>query len=308
MTASSFSSSDLLRTFYEQQRSSQQMFDSLREHLILQVSDAIKPLVKFLEAHECDEDEVMAAIFEAIAYEKDAELELGTFAFDQRNEWSNHCDDKDADEQSQALYRLGIELLRQMQLHRLYRHGFLPYQFTKRHGLDLVATRLGIPEIMHRDREHQDLEFRKQVWMPMPESELIDYYTELLSQKQPQHPRTQPAELHVPASVMAKFEEEMRKIFSTLQRGDETSPAAATPPDERSVMTQDELNVYYTELLAQKQREFRTGGSWMQPEKRRLMDLVHRAKVLGDVNAAHELEEHIAKTIRVVEERDEPFA
>ncbi len=314
MTASLFSKETVLQAFHEQYQASETLFKNLREQLILQVSEALKPLVAFLEQQECDEDEILQAIFEAIAYEKDAELELGTFAFDQRSEWVDQCDDGVADTQSQALYQLGLELLRQFQTHRLYRHGFLPYQYTKRHGRDLIVTRLGVPEIMHRDRELNDnhfnaREFANPKWRP--ERTVI---LPLVRRHSTHTPAAQPQQVETHQSIPGRrvveaFEDEMRKIFSAMQKdADQTSPAAATPPDERSVMTQDELNEWFAKLLWAKQFELKQQTSSMAPEKRRLMELVYRAKVLGDAAAAQELEEHISKRIRIVDDNDEASA
>jgi hypothetical protein len=152
---------------------SQQVFDNLREQLILQASEALKPLVAFLELHECDDDDILEAIFEAIAYDKNAELELGVLAFDKRRDWMGTASDGEVDQAAELMYRLGLDLHSQFKRHRLYYHGFLPYQFIKRHGRDLVVNRLGIPEIMNREQREmvgEDLVARAtsnpMVWKP----------------------------------------------------------------------------------------------------------------------------------------------
>lgn len=182
-------SGELFHMFREQVRVSRELFESLREQMILQVSSAIKPLVVFLRHHECDEDEILAAIFEAIAYEKDAEPELGMLAVDKFQDWSQQTDEAVASRFSQAMYRIGMELFRDFQNHRLYQHGFLPYQYRKMHGQDVLVERLGVPEILHREFKDSDnnpwnpLVFGNMAWkpelivvpsrMPVPQSELM---------------------------------------------------------------------------------------------------------------------------------------
>jgi hypothetical protein len=140
--------------FREQVRVSQELFESLREQMILQVSKAIQPLVTFLKHHDCDEDEILAAIFEAIAYEKNAELELGVLAFDKQREWSEQTDQAVATRFSELLNRIGLEMFHDFQNHRLYQHGFLPYQYRRMHGQDVLVDRLGVPEILHREQKN----------------------------------------------------------------------------------------------------------------------------------------------------------
>lgn len=178
-------SGELFQMFRDQVRVSQELFESLREQMILQVSNAIKPLVTFLHNHDCDEDEILAALFEAIAYETNAELELGVLAFDKQRDWAEQTDTAVADRFSQLLYRIGLEMFRDFQNHRLYQHGFLPYQYRRMHGQDVLVDRLGVPEILHREQKSWDAD---RVWKPRGQLLNMDVYQLLYSNPLPERP------------------------------------------------------------------------------------------------------------------------
>jgi hypothetical protein len=213
MTTSSFSSDALLKTFHEQQEASEALFKNLRANLVLQLSEALKPLIAFLEQHDGDEEDILQAIFEAIAYEKDAEAELGVFAYD------SHQDLDAADRFAGMLYKFGLELFKEFQTHQLYRHGFLPYQYTRRHGRDLIVSRLSVPEIMHRDQELRDVSFNPPVFGDLSYKPMATLAVRRASQP--------PCEFLNEADAIKKFEQEMEAMFKGLKQND---AHAATPP------------------------------------------------------------------------------
>jgi len=344
--------------------------------------------VEFMELHECNDEEILEAIFEAIAYEKDAEAELGVYAYDQQQDLSLFGGNFVADKFSEMLYKFGVDLFNEIKSHGLYMRGFLPYQYLKHHGLDLVVSRLDIPTIQHRDEVANPVK-KWPVWKPeiivvrptmlrnpCPPVILEQVYVPPQS-AEPRHRSATPEETKelmeklavraqaariqdivrrakgVENDAVAEFEREMADIFSQLKKdGDHTSPPGEQPDvsvsikqpgrpheqapldmnekfkgqdwsqaehedfraiqeyynrrpdmDERSIMTRSELDDWLARMVKLKHREL-AGGPAYQTGQRGIIDLVYKAKVLGFPEAIQELDEHIAKTVKVIEDDD----
>ncbi len=360
--------------------SSEQIFQNAREHLVLRASEALKPLVEFMELHERNDEEILEAIFEAIAYEKDAEAELGVYAYDQQQDLSLFGGNFVADKFSEMLYKFGVDLFNEIKSHGLYMRGFLPYQYLKHHGLDLVVSRLDIPTIQHRDEVANPVK-KWPAWKPeiivvrptmlrnpSPPVILEQVYVPPQS-AEPRHRSATPEETKelleklavrdqaariqdiirrakgVENDAVDEFEREMAKIFSNLyMKGDHTSPPGEQPDDsvsikqpgrpheelkgqdwspaehedfqsiqdyynrrpdmdQRSTMTRSELDDWLARMVKLKHREL-AGGPAYQTGQRGIIDLVYRAQVLGFPEAIRELDEHIAKTVKVIEDDD----
>ena len=329
--------------------SSEQIFQNAREHLVLRASEALKPLVEFMELHECNDEEILEAVFEAIAYEKDAEAELGVYAYDQQQDLSLFGGNFVADKFSEMLYKFGVDLFREIQSHGLYMRGFLPYQYLKHHGLDLVVSRLDIPAIQHRDEVANPLKFGAQAWKPViipitsrtwpPKVSPIVIVPPSYAPPQSSEPRS-----GVRFDQVEAFEKEMARIFSNLyMKGDHTSPPGEQPDisikqagrpheeyqahdwskeeqedfrtiqeyyrsrpdmDERSIMTRSEVDEWIARMVKLKHREL-AGLQTYQIGQRGVIDLVYNAKVLKDPQAILDLEAHLVKSIKIVEDDDE---
>jgi hypothetical protein len=355
--------------------SSEQIFQTAREHLVLRASEALKPLVEFMELHECNDEEILEALFEAIAYEKDAEAELGVYAYDQQQDLSLFGGNFVADNFAELLYKFGVELFREIQSHHLYMRGFLPYQYMKRHGRDLVVSRLDIPSIQHRDETANPTVFNpvfgQMLWKPelrvvnsrtagapQPSTIIILPPSYVPPQScESRHRSATPEETQAVLKQMAEhrrareeaqrdtveaFEAEVAKIFAGMnQRGDHTSPPGEgvhddgqpmdlheklakrdwspvehedfraiqdyynrrPDMDQRSIVTQSELKDWLERMVKLKHREL-AGGPAYQVGQRGIIDLVYKAQVLGFPEAIQELDEHIAKTVKVVPDDD----
>jgi hypothetical protein len=74
--------------------------------------------------------------------------------------------------------------------------------------------------------------------------------------------------------------------------------------DERSIMTRSEVDEWIARMVKLKHREL-AGLQTYQIGQRGVIDLVYNAKVLKDPQAILDLEAHLVKSIKIVEDDDE---
>jgi hypothetical protein len=281
-----------------------------------------------MELHECDDEEILEAIFEAIAYEKDAEAELGVYAYDQRRDMNMFKENFLADRFAEMIYKFGCDLYRELKMHRLYMNGFLPYQYMKRHGDDLVVHRLDVPSIQHRDNVlHGDRSgFQYGLGVPAfaatllgalkkptPEEDkrldaLIRKFGEVPQSGTPEevlgpmaqafkdfHTATDPvvaAPLTEPDAV-EKFRQEMEAIFGQLKK----TPA---PQDYRTQAPQSYIDVWIRWNAARWQAEL-DGTYLCQTGTRTDAEIAWRA-LNGDKITEQQLAERLDQRFRLVPE------
>lgn len=141
------------------------------DNLVVSTREVIKPLLDIFRKYDMDEDVLLQAILEAIAKERDAKNELALLCATPVGQWLHDPDGyllgetqlytNEAARLANALYKVGEHLIRQCQRHRLYNRGFLPYQYHRRWGGDLLLTKLMLPELnppKYKTTAHYDLE------------------------------------------------------------------------------------------------------------------------------------------------------
>lgn len=94
-----------------------------------------------------EEDALIRYVFESIAYENNAELELGYNALEIAHDAVGYSWADDVDVVVSAMVEYGTALYKQLREYRLYRQGYLFYQFNRWLGTDLVLARIDPPEL-----------------------------------------------------------------------------------------------------------------------------------------------------------------
>jgi hypothetical protein len=128
-----------------------------QDSLVISTRDVIKPLLDIFRKYDMDEDVLLHAVIHAVVNEYQAKDELAFLCATPVEQWLHHPDgylfgevQHYADEAvrlGNALHRLGEHLIERSRTYRLYQRGFMPYEYQKRFGSDLVLTRLMVPQL-----------------------------------------------------------------------------------------------------------------------------------------------------------------
>lgn len=127
------------------------------DNIVVSTREVIKPLLDVFQKYDMNEDSLFQAILEAIVKEHDAKNELALLCATPVGHWLHDPDGyllgettlyaNEAVRLANALHKLGDHLIRQLQRHQLYNRGYLPYQYQRRFGNDIVLTKLMLPEL-----------------------------------------------------------------------------------------------------------------------------------------------------------------
>lgn len=141
------------------------------DNLVISTREVIKPLLDVFQKYDMDEDILLGAVLHALEYERSAKDELSFLCMTPVEQWLHTHDGYTYSEQvrycseaaklANAMHKLGEHLIRQLQHYRVYTRGYLPYEYTRRWGHDLVLSKLMIPEIdppKYKTPDHFDLE------------------------------------------------------------------------------------------------------------------------------------------------------
>lgn len=141
------------------------------DNLVISTREVIKPLLDVFQKYDMDEDVLLGAVMHALEYERTARDELSFLCVTPVEQWLHEHNEFTYGEQvrycteaarlANALNKLGEHLIQQFKRYRLYTKGYLPYEYLRRMGNDLIVTRLMIPEIdppRYKTPERFDLE------------------------------------------------------------------------------------------------------------------------------------------------------
>lgn len=105
--------------------------------VILETGHAVRAFRLAVEEakYEVDEERMFAELLEHLCYEEDASLAIGAFAHDQAED---HVHQDHQEHFRNLLLELGQHILTTARALKLYRGGYLHYQFDCLHGADVI--------------------------------------------------------------------------------------------------------------------------------------------------------------------------
>lgn len=141
------------------------------DNLVISTREVIKPLLDVFQKYDMNEDILLGAVLHALEHEHSARDELSFLCVTPVEQWLHDHDGYTYSEQirycteatrlANALNKLGEHLIHQFKRYRMYTRGYLPYEYLRRMGSDLIVTRLQIPELdvpKYKTPERFDLE------------------------------------------------------------------------------------------------------------------------------------------------------
>lgn len=93
-----------------------------------------------------DDEQLMRFVLSCIAYDKDAEFSLAHDALEIAHSTTGLCWSADVDAVVTAAVNFGTAFVNQLRALHAYRNGYLPYQFGRWLGRDVVLYRIDPPD------------------------------------------------------------------------------------------------------------------------------------------------------------------